>query len=344
MTESIMTRTCQDFAASSMVVALESTWATIRSRHFDVPPAVMVLAPAGPTKPADGLRLGHYASLRWQQGDHRLSEVLVSGEGLQRPPTDVLVTLLHEAAHGIADVRGVQDTSRQGRWHNRIFANLAGEVGIIASRDDRLGWSPCTLPSRTRTAYADQLGQLEAAMSAWRWPDEQTTRKRANSNNGLSLTCQCPRRIRVATSTVEEGPIVCGACGTPFLTDDQRQAGVQPAGSMYDPTGEHHNGIPSYPYKLAPTGVATRRQLRQRGLRPGGQPIAAQILWRNGRRLAHLYRLDLAVPKRTATPAQRSAIDRALLSRRTCPKCLTVRDYYISRRDGACHDCSGKPR
>jgi hypothetical protein len=38
--------------------------------------------------------------------------VLISGEGFQRGPVDVLGTLLHEAAHGLAYARQVQDTSR----------------------------------------------------------------------------------------------------------------------------------------------------------------------------------------------------------------------------------------
>jgi hypothetical protein len=341
MSAPVLTRTCHGFAASAVVAALETAWAAIHHRHPNVPPAVMVLAPAGPTKPADGMRLGHYASLRWQHGDQQMSEVLVSGEGLIRPPTDILVTLLHEAAHGLADVRGIQDTSRQGRWHNKHFAMLAGELGLIATRDDRLGWSPCHLGPGTAARYTAELAELESAMSAWRYPDEQTPKKRANSNNGLSPTCGCPRKIRVAASTVEAGVIVCGVCDSPFLTDDQRKSYVD---TLFDPTGEHHDGMPTYPYRLAPAGLYTRRQLAQRGLRPGGQPIAAQILWRHGKRIAYLYRLDLAAPKRVATPAQRSALARALLARRTCPTCRQVRDYYIPRRTAQCHDCAaGRP-
>lgn len=48
-------------------------------------------------------------------------------------------------------------------------------------------------------------------------------------------------------------------------------------GKCYDPTGALH-GIPTYPWRLAPSGLATYRQLRARGLRPGGQPIAGQVM------------------------------------------------------------------
>ncbi|WP_344315621.1 RRQRL motif-containing zinc-binding protein, partial [Fodinicola feengrottensis] len=87
--------------------------------------------------------------------------------------------------------------------------------------------------------------------------------------------------------------------------------------TYYDPTGRRY-GLPTFPYRCAPEGMATVRQLRARGLRPGGQEIAAQIMWRRGRRVAYLYRIELAKPKRTATPAQLAAIDKALTARRTC--------------------------
>lgn len=109
---------------------------------------------------------------------------------------------------------------------------------------------------------------------------------------------------------------------------------------FYDPDGERH-GLPTYPYHWAPRGLYTARQLRARGLRPGGQQIAAQILWRHRKRprVAYLYREDLAKPKRTATPAQLIAIGKALQARRTCPACGHEKDYYIPRSLGECNDC-----
>src|SRR5215469_17229954 len=74
---------------------------------------------------------------------------------------------------------------------------------------------------------------------------------------------------------------------------------------FYDPEGQRY-GLPTYPYHWAPAGLLTVRQLRAKGLRPGGQDIAAQILWRHRRqrRVAYLYREDQAKPKRIATMAQ----------------------------------------
>ncbi len=108
---------------------------------------------------------------------------------------------------------------------------------------------------------------------------------------------------------------------------------------FYDPTG-HRYGIPTYPYRWAPKGLLTTRQLRAKGLRPGGQRVCAQIMWRQGKRVAYLYREDLAKPKRTATPAQLAAIAKALRARRTCSTCHQVKAYYIPRHLGECLDCA----
>jgi hypothetical protein len=81
------------------------------------------------------------------------------------------------------------------------------------------------------------------------------------------------------------------------------------------------------------------------GLRPGGQPVAAQILWHGvgGERFANLYHTDLAKPKRVATPAQLAGIDKALAARRTCRTCGHERWYYIPRSLGECLDCAQRP-
>ena len=112
---------------------------------------------------------------------------------------------------------------------------------------------------------------------------------------------------------------------------------------FYDPDGNRY-GLPTYPYRWAPTHLATRRQLRSRQLRPGGQPIVAQILWRHKgrRRVAYLYDVHLAKAKRSATPAQHLALAMARLALCTCSTCGKPRSYYIPRSLGECLDCAEK--
>ena len=360
-----VTRTCQPpaFTTAGLLTALEAAWAAIRARHPEVPAAVLIVGSGSPAKGSQSLKWGHFATLRWQSGDTQLPEVLVSGEGLKRTQAEVFTTLLHEATHGLADARGIQDTSRQGRWHNKKFATLAAELGLQARKDDKLGYSPCTLTDAAAANYAATIARLGTALNAYRRPELVIPKQRTNNNNGVSCECECPRKIRLSLEAFEKGPIVCAVCEAAFLPEDidrdtypfpafgrpcphdhdqdhrpDRDTDPEDPMVFYDPTGERY-GIPTYPFKMAPSGLATVRQLRADGLRPGGQEIAAQLMWRRGKRIAYLYRIDLALPKRTATPAQRAALDRALTARRTCPACKQLQDYYIPRRTGACLTC-----
>ncbi|OKJ47372.1 hypothetical protein AMK25_01685 [Micromonospora sp. TSRI0369] len=361
-----LTRTCQNpVSTAALVGALESAWAAIRAQHTEIPAVVLIVGSGSPTKPNQGMKWGHFAALRWQHGDTQLPEILISGEGLSREPEAVFTTLLHEATHALADVRGIQDTSRQGRWHNKRFATLAAELGMSTTKDDKLGYSPCTLTDITRARYRAVITDLTEALRFYRHPEPTGEGKqRTNNNNGVSCECECPRKLRIAVTAFEEGPIVCAVCAAAFLPEDiDRDTYEHPTFAtgtttgddhqdqddaddseddpmvFYDPTGERY-GLPTYPYKLAPGDLLTRRQLRARQLRPGGQDPAAQILWRRGKRVAYLYRLDLAQPKRTATAAQLAAIHKALTARRTCPDCGQVKPYYIPRRTGTCLDCT----
>ena len=110
---------------------------------------------------------------------------------------------------------------------------------------------------------------------------------------------------------------------------------------FYDPGGQRY-GLPTYPYRCAPDGWLTRRQLRAAGLRPGGQQPCGQILWkhRGKRRFAYLYLRSLALPKRTATPAQIVAIGKALAARMMCPACGNFQPYCIPTSIGMCNDCA----
>ncbi|MEU3914450.1 RRQRL motif-containing zinc-binding protein [Streptomyces sp. NPDC029721] len=101
--------------------------------------------------------------------------------------------------------------------------------------------------------------------------------------------------------------------------------------------------LPVYRWRLAPDGLATRRQLRAAGLRPGGQDVVAQVerpRRRRGPLVAFLYRLDLAKPVRPMTPARRAALAKANAARRLCPVCCRDVGYVIPSSLGMCVPCA----
>jgi hypothetical protein len=203
-----------------LVSAFDATWTAIRERHPDVPAVVITIGSGTLGSRRGETRLGHFAAGRWQVGDtDRIPELFVSGEGLQRTAEEVLGTLLHEAAHGIAHTREVRDTSRQGRYHNKRFKALGEELGLILEEDPRIGWSVTCVPTKTSNRYRRQVELIKAVLVAFRHA-EVTVPGKAHSSNLTVAACDCDRKIRVAKSTLAEAPILCGRCGVEFRAED----------------------------------------------------------------------------------------------------------------------------
>jgi curved DNA-binding protein CbpA len=200
-------------AASPILKILEETWLEIRRWHPDIPPAVIIIASGTDSK---NPRWGHHAPGRWNVNGQQYAEVMISGEGLRRTPEDVLGTLLHEAAHALAHARGIKDTSRQGRYHNKHYKTCAEQLGLAAEHDQRNGWSATAITDVTKIAYARQLADLAQAMTMWRHGETTTGPAARRSHNLIAAACPCGRSIRVAASTLAEAPITCQACDGDF--------------------------------------------------------------------------------------------------------------------------------
>lgn len=210
--------------SAPLVAALEEAWGAIRRRHPEVPPAMLTVG-SGTSRSSPGVVLGHYAPERWQAnaGGEVLPEILIGGEGLVLGAREALVTLLHEAAHALAQVRGVKDTSRQGRYHNKRFKALGEELGLVITRVDAIGWSGSELPTATADAYRQTLRDLDAALTMHR-RSELPAGPAKPSRSPIAAVCGCGRRIRVAPSVLGAGPIVCGLCAKEFereVTEDE---------------------------------------------------------------------------------------------------------------------------
>ena len=193
---------------SPVVRALEDAWATIRRHQPELPEVFIVVAAGSGTK--QHLRHGHSTATRWQRDDQRLS---VEGERLSRGAVVVLGALLHEAAHALARVRNINDTSRRGR-HNRRFAKLAEELGLEHDRLRR--WSSSTPTTGSIARYRTALDNLDCALRSFRQPQSSGGGNRTSSDNPVACACDGGRRIRVSRTALGVGPIVCQVCGSQF--------------------------------------------------------------------------------------------------------------------------------
>lgn len=238
-----MTPTPTPSATVPLLAALDQAWQAIRERHPDVPAVVLAIGSGTLGERPGVTRLGHYAAGRWATGEPgepgevgtAVSEMFVGGEGLARGARDVLATLLHEAAHGIAHAREIADTSRRGQYHNQRFAALAREVGLDVAQVPRIGWSGTTLPEATAQTYADELAELAARITVWRrsehearlagpgtGADGEEDDEQPKDRNPRAALCGCtpPRRIRVAPGVLALGGIFCELCGEEFAIPD----------------------------------------------------------------------------------------------------------------------------
>jgi hypothetical protein len=223
--------------SARLVRVLAAAWEAIRVRHPEVPAVVIVIGAGSVGARRGELRLGHFAATRWREGTGAgsvaLAEVFVGGEGLAQGAPSVLDTLLHEAAHALAHVRGVQDTSRQGRYHNKRYAALARELGLDVREAQSIGWSDTSLTPATAEAYQDTIDDLVPALTLWRLSENQLhpgdnsegdaqdddaagDGGRPKDRNLRPCVCSCGRRIRAAAGTLAAGPILCGMCAQPF--------------------------------------------------------------------------------------------------------------------------------
>ena len=207
----------QPVGAGALLEALEQAWAAIAARHPDLPAEQIIVAQG--SGPRGGLVLGHLAPDRWRPSGHGgpdtlVHELLIGGEGLARGATDVFTTVLHEAAHAIAIARQIADTSRDGRYHNDRYRQLAEELGLIVARSRHLGWNTTTLAAATRQRYAAQIAGIDAAITGHRLPEPSLQ----GGRNLAAAACGCPRRIRVAAGTLLAGAITCELCGQAFTT------------------------------------------------------------------------------------------------------------------------------
>lgn len=104
------------------------------------------------------------------------------------------------------------------------------------------------------------------------------------------------------------------------------------------------HGKPLLSHGIADRAVlATTRQLRTMGKRPGGQDPVAFLYFRCRKAgklvFANLYLIDAAKPVRPMTPARQAALDKAMAARRTCRECRETGYAELPKAHRTCEPC-----
>ncbi len=312
-------------AASQLVAAGEEAWRSIQDRHDDVPDVVLVLGTG--VERGRLVKLGHWWDGRWTADGQVRGEVLLAGEALHLPPAQVFEVLLHEAAHGLNAVRGVQDTSRGGRYHNGRFKAAAEELGLVVSQMPPYGWAQTELGPEALMSYGSDIAAIGEAMRIARRIGgnvrldgaEETAGVGGIAEDGAAAAdgergptsgpamCGCGRRMRMAPSVLAQGPVLCGLCGQEFATERATEQAVTPHPSRVDPAQVATAPAPSEP-AIAEQAIRTLTSLASTV--EGALLLAEVGAWREAHRSGEPRAVEVATVNELADA---NAAARALL-------------------------------
>ena len=76
------------------------------------------------------------------EGEHELN---MTAQQLNRPIGQIAATLIHEMCHQYASVNNMQDCSRGGTYHNKLFKKIAETHGLSVECVPTIGWSKTDL-------------------------------------------------------------------------------------------------------------------------------------------------------------------------------------------------------
>ncbi|MCL2862421.1 MAG: SprT-like domain-containing protein, partial [Firmicutes bacterium] len=83
-------------------------------------------------------------------GDTTSPEINISANYLDRPPHEIISTMLHEMCHQYAYQHDIQDCSRNNTYHNKRFKEIAERHGLEVTKSVKGGYNVTALTAEAR--------------------------------------------------------------------------------------------------------------------------------------------------------------------------------------------------
>jgi hypothetical protein len=195
-------------ALSTITKALEQAHEIIKA-ETGAPRATLLV-----TRDLKGRR-GHFTPYTpWQNGGETFSEIAFNLEHFVSAE-DLLSTLLHEVAHSLNHMNGIEDCS-SNQYHNAKFKTQAEALGLKTEKTKK-GYSSTSLTEFGAKRWAKALKILTAAFDLTAMSTEGASKPKGRNTNLLKAVCLCdePLTIRASRGVLDSG-IRCDECGARF--------------------------------------------------------------------------------------------------------------------------------
>lgn len=206
-----MTNTTVSTPTTTIMEALDASLSKIQEVNPNVPKALAVVIGTG-----KGKFHGMFTPDSWQDsgGEHKGSarhEIIMSSESLRRDAELILTTLIHETAHAMSHATGIKDTSRQGRFHNAKFAEVANSMGLRTETDPKIGHVTTGLMDYAIDLYKNEIELIRAATITYRKPVE----KKPTKKTTIRVACACGVPVTVPIKWWDDfgqDNLICSLC------------------------------------------------------------------------------------------------------------------------------------
>jgi len=158
-------------------------------------------------------RKGHFTPYTpWRTNEEAFSEIAFNLEHFTTPE-ELLSTLLHEVAHSINHMNGIEDCS-SNQYHNAKFKAQAEALGLETHEIKGKGHASTTLTDFGAKRWKKALSILAGAFDLTAIGGEQAKKKGRNTNL-IKAVCDCDQIIRASASVIKAG-VTCNVCEGDF--------------------------------------------------------------------------------------------------------------------------------
>ena len=211
-------------SVAPIIKELESLFTKLNSHIFNsiLPIPVITLSQKG-TKAAKGwcTEKKVWAQTGGDSASERFYEINICPEYLNRPVEEICGVLLHETVHLFNIMKGIQDSTSNGQYHNKLFKESAEQHGLKAEKTERYGYAQTSLKTEA-VEFVNRLDLTAFALyrnSVQEVPqdsDDTKPAKRASSKRTSSTRIYiCPKCGTLICAT-KEVRVRCDVCNELF--------------------------------------------------------------------------------------------------------------------------------